>query len=87
MEARVHAVHQLGGEKSRKSGGAIAVEVEILRVHVVSDLIFNERYINPAKWSPLIYNFRHYYWVAPEELGKRFVPKSNVPEKDWTWRL
>jgi flavin reductase (DIM6/NTAB) family NADH-FMN oxidoreductase RutF len=72
MEARVRAVHQLGGEKLEEIGGAIAVEVEILRVHVVSDLIFNERYINPAKWSPLIYNFRHYYRLAPEELGKTF---------------
>ena len=31
-----------------------------------------ERYINPGNWSPLIYNFRHYYRLAPEELGKTF---------------
>jgi hypothetical protein len=30
------------------------------------------RYINPAKWSPLICDFRHYYRLAPEELGKTF---------------
>lgn len=72
MEARVRAVHQLGGEKVQEIGGAIAVEVEILRVHVASDLILGERHIDPAKWSPLIYNFRHYYRLAPEELGKTF---------------
>ena len=72
MEARVRAVHQLGGEKLQEIGGAIAAEIEILRVHVASDLIFNGRYINPAKWSPLIYNFRHYYRLAPKELGKTF---------------
>ena len=72
MEARVRAVHQLGGEKLQEIGGAIAAEIEILRVHVTSDLIFNGRYINSAKWSPLIYNFRHYYRLAPEELGKTF---------------
>jgi flavin reductase (DIM6/NTAB) family NADH-FMN oxidoreductase RutF len=72
MEARVRAVHQLGGKRLQGIGGAIAVEVEILRVHAASDLVLNERYINPAKWSPLIYNFRHYYRLAPEELGKTF---------------
>ena len=72
MEARVRAVHQLGGEKLQRIGGAIAVEVEILRVHAASHLVFDGRYINPAKWSPLIYNFRHYYRLAPEELGKTF---------------
>jgi flavin reductase (DIM6/NTAB) family NADH-FMN oxidoreductase RutF len=72
MEARVRAAHQLGGKKLEEIGGGIAVEVEILRVHVVSDPIFDERYINPAKWSPLIYTFRHYYRLAPEELGKSF---------------
>jgi len=40
MEARVRAIHQLGGTKLQEIGGAIAVEVEILRVHVVSDLGF-----------------------------------------------
>lgn len=72
MEARVRAVHQLGGEKVQEIGGAIAVEIEILRVHVASDLILGERHIDPAKWSPLIYNFRHYYRLAAEELGKTF---------------
>ena len=50
----------------------MAAEVEILRVHVASDLVLNDRYINPAKWSPLIYNFRHYYQLADTELGKTF---------------
>jgi flavin reductase (DIM6/NTAB) family NADH-FMN oxidoreductase RutF len=72
MEARVRAVHELGGEKLQAIGGAIAAEIEILRVHAASDLVFNERYIDPAKWSPLIYNFRHYYRLATEELGKTF---------------
>jgi hypothetical protein len=29
-------------------------------------------YIDPGKWSPLIYNFRHYYRLADRELGKTF---------------
>lgn len=72
LEARVRATHELGGEKLRQIGGAAAVEVEILRVHVATHLILRENYIDPAKWSPLIYNFRHYYRPAENELGKTF---------------
>jgi hypothetical protein len=31
-----------------------------------------DNYIDPAKWSPLIYNFRHYFRLADQELGKTF---------------
>src|SRR5215475_7649311 len=72
MEARVRAVHFLHGEKLKELGGGVAAEVEILRVHVASELVLNDRHINPAKWSPLIYNFRHYYRLAENELGKTF---------------
>jgi flavin reductase (DIM6/NTAB) family NADH-FMN oxidoreductase RutF len=72
MEASVRAVHPLGGKKLAKIGGAIAAEVEILRVHVADDLVIHDHYINPAKWSPLVYNFRHYYRLASSELGKTF---------------
>ena len=57
MEARVRAVHFLHGEKLQELGGGVAAEVEILRVHVASDLVVKDHYVNPAKWSPLIYNF------------------------------
>src|SRR5439155_9339991 len=72
MEARVRSTRPLGGEKLEKIGGAIAAEVEIVRVHVASNLVINARHINPAKWSPLIYNFRHYFRLATQELGKTF---------------
>ena len=72
LEARVTALHQLGGEKLAHLGGAVAAEVEILRVHVASEFILKDNYIDPAKWSPLIYNFRHYFRLAEKELGKTF---------------
>jgi flavin reductase (DIM6/NTAB) family NADH-FMN oxidoreductase RutF len=50
----------------------VAAEMEVLRVHVASDLVINDRYIDAAKWSPLIYNFRHYYRLAETELGRTF---------------
>jgi flavin reductase (DIM6/NTAB) family NADH-FMN oxidoreductase RutF len=72
MEARVTALHQLSGERLAKLGGAIAAEVEVVRVHVADEFILKDNYIDPAKWSPLIYNFRHYFKLADQELGKTF---------------
>lgn len=72
MEARVVKMHELSGARLRQLGGGIAAEVEILRVHVASDFVIKENYIDAAKWSPLIYNFRHYYKLAEHELGKTF---------------
>jgi flavin reductase (DIM6/NTAB) family NADH-FMN oxidoreductase RutF len=72
MEARVTAMHRMEGERLKQLGGGLAAEVEIVRVHVAPDLIVGENYIDPAKWSPLIYNFRHYFRLGEHELGKTF---------------
>ena len=72
LEAKVTALHPLGGEKLQRLGGGVAAEVEVLRVHVASEFIVDDHYIDPEKWSPLIYNFRHYYRLADKELGKTF---------------
>jgi flavin reductase (DIM6/NTAB) family NADH-FMN oxidoreductase RutF len=72
LEARVNKLHRMRGEKLRQLGGGLAAEVEVVRVHVAADLVIGERYIDPAKWSPLIYNFRHYFRLAEKELGKTF---------------
>jgi flavin reductase (DIM6/NTAB) family NADH-FMN oxidoreductase RutF len=72
MEAKVTKLHPIGGEKLRKLGGGVAAEVEVVRVRVDEEFIINGHYINPEKWSPLIYNFRHYYKLAESELGKTF---------------
>jgi flavin reductase (DIM6/NTAB) family NADH-FMN oxidoreductase RutF len=72
MEAQIRQLHTLSGERLGKLGGGVAAEVEVLRVHVREDLIQGENYIDAAKWSPLIYNFRHYFRLAEHELGKTF---------------
>jgi flavin reductase (DIM6/NTAB) family NADH-FMN oxidoreductase RutF len=72
MEARVTRLHKMGGEKLQQLGGGVAAEVEILRVHVAGDLVVGDNYIDPQKWSPLIYNFRHYFRLAENEIGKTF---------------
>jgi flavin reductase (DIM6/NTAB) family NADH-FMN oxidoreductase RutF len=72
LEARVTKMHRMSGEKLRDLGGGLAAEVEVVRVHVAADLVIGESYIDPAKWSPLIYSFRHYFRLAEKELGKTF---------------
>lgn len=76
MEARVTRLHPLSGDKLARLSGGVAAEVEILRVHAREDFIQGENYIDPAKWSPLIYNFRHYFRLAEHELGKTFRAES-----------
>lgn len=72
LEAITRSIHPLTGEpRVHKLGGAASVELEILRVHVRRDFVMQEHYIDPAKWQPLIYNFRHYFGLG-EELGSTF---------------
>jgi flavin reductase (DIM6/NTAB) family NADH-FMN oxidoreductase RutF len=72
MEARVTNLHKLGGGKLNAIGGGIAAEVEIVRVHIDEELLSGANHIDPGKWSPLIYNFRHYFRLGDTELGKTF---------------
>ena len=72
MEARVVKLHRMKGEKLDALGGGVAGEVEILRVHVDEEFVTAGHYVDPQKWSPLIYNFRHYFRLADSELGKTF---------------
>lgn len=72
MEARVVKLHRMSGDKLNALGGGVAGEVEILRVHVDEEFVTGGHYVDPAKWSPLIYNFRHYFRLAETELGKTF---------------
>ncbi len=47
------------------------VDTQAVHVHAHHDIIPNEQHIDPAKWSPLISNFRHYYGLG-QSLGKTF---------------
>ena len=55
-EARVIALHELKGENLGELGRGIAAEVAVAvaRVQVTEDFIWQDKYIDPAKWSPLI---------------------------------
>ncbi|MEC1923139.1 hypothetical protein JS609_00580 [Bacillus subtilis] len=47
------------------------VETQALHFHAEESIILDENHINPSKWSPLIYNFRHYFGLG-REVGKTF---------------
>jgi flavin reductase (DIM6/NTAB) family NADH-FMN oxidoreductase RutF len=66
VEARVRALTPGGG------GRFLSAECEVLRVHAAERVVVpGTHHIDPAVWSPLIYNFRHYHGLAPE-LGHGF---------------
>ncbi|MBJ8028602.1 flavin reductase family protein [Bacillus cereus group sp. N21] len=47
------------------------VETEVVHVHAHEEIIKGGNHIDPQKWSPLFYNFRHYFSIG-EELGKNY---------------
>lgn len=72
LEGIARSIHTLVGEsRLHKLGGAASVELEIVRVHIHRDLVMKDHYVDPGKWQPLIYNFRHYFGLG-EELGRTF---------------
>jgi flavin reductase (DIM6/NTAB) family NADH-FMN oxidoreductase RutF len=50
---------------------AAALCVEVLCVYAQEAFIIEKNHIDPSKWNPLIYNFRHYFGLG-KELGKTF---------------
>ncbi|MDQ0376460.1 flavin reductase family protein [Amycolatopsis thermophila] len=58
-------------------GGFVVVQAQVLRVHCDPRLVVpGTQHVDPAAWSPLIYNFRHYFGLGPE-LGHTF--RSETP--------
>lgn len=59
------------------SGVFLIVEAQVLKVHADPRIVVpGSQHVDPARWSPLIYNFRHYYGLGPE-LGHSF--RSQTP--------
>jgi flavin reductase (DIM6/NTAB) family NADH-FMN oxidoreductase RutF len=50
----------------------LIVQAEVLKVHADPRIVVpGTQHVDPARWSPLIYNFRHYYGLGTE-LGRTF---------------
>jgi flavin reductase (DIM6/NTAB) family NADH-FMN oxidoreductase RutF len=52
-------------------GGFAIVEAESVCVYAQEWILTPKGYIDPAKWKPLIYNFRHYFSLG-QSMGKTF---------------
>ncbi|WP_425583673.1 flavin reductase family protein [Streptomyces macrosporus] len=49
------------------SGDFVVVEAVVRRVHADPRIVVpGTHHIDPAAWSPLVYNFRHYFGLGPE---------------------
>jgi flavin reductase (DIM6/NTAB) family NADH-FMN oxidoreductase RutF len=65
LEAKILAVHLLAGDCC-----CAAVETQVVRVHAHPDIVVTgTNHIDPQKWHPLFYVFRHYFSTG-ERLGK-----------------
>ncbi len=55
------------------------IEAQVLRVHCDPRIVVpGTQHIDPAVWSPLIYNFRHYFGLS-RELGHSFRSETRRP--------
>lgn len=71
LEARVaHTRHDA-------TGGFLIVEAAVLKVHADPRVVVpGTNHVDPAAWSPLIYNFRHYFGLG-RQLGHTY--RSETP--------
>ncbi|MET7801102.1 flavin reductase family protein [Streptomyces decoyicus] len=77
LEARAEQV------RSAVSGGFVIVEAVVRRVHADPRIVVpGTDHVDPAAWSPLVYNFRHYFGLGPE-LGHSYrtqtPPRPDAP--------
>jgi flavin reductase (DIM6/NTAB) family NADH-FMN oxidoreductase RutF len=53
-------------------GNFLIVQARVVRVHADERIVVpGTSYVDPASWSPLLYNFRHYFSLGAE-LGESF---------------
>ncbi|AUW95237.1 flavin reductase family protein [Sulfobacillus sp. hq2] len=66
IEAKLVTLHMAGAHTR-----FAIIQVETVLVHAHETIVVDDSHIDPALWSPLIYNFRHYFGLGPQ-LGKTF---------------
>ncbi|MFW5415642.1 flavin reductase family protein [Nocardiopsis sp. CNT-189] len=73
LEARAVRIHP------DASGMFAIVETAVARVHAAPHIVVpGTQHIDPSAWSPLVYNFRHYFGLGPE-LGRS--RRSETPDR------
>jgi flavin reductase (DIM6/NTAB) family NADH-FMN oxidoreductase RutF len=65
LEAKVTAIRKIGPHQT-----AACVETEVLRVHAYREIVVaGTNHVDPTKWKPLFYVFRHYFSPARVSLA------------------
>jgi flavin reductase (DIM6/NTAB) family NADH-FMN oxidoreductase RutF len=60
------------GEEADDDPGFIVLELDVVRVHAHADIVLDgTQHIDTARWSPLLYVFRHYFGTG-ERRGRNF---------------
>ncbi|MFD8385070.1 flavin reductase family protein [Streptomyces sp. NPDC059679] len=61
------------------AGGFVIVEAVVRKVHADPRIVVpGTDHVDPAAWSPLVYNFRHYFGLGPE-LGHSY--RTETPRR------
>ncbi len=77
FEAEVMDVHEPGGEWPGERPEAYQIiEARVVRVHAHRRVVIpGTNHIDTARWSPLLYVFRHYFGTGPD-LGRTFKAEA-----------
>jgi flavin reductase (DIM6/NTAB) family NADH-FMN oxidoreductase RutF len=80
LEAELREAHPLAAESEEQRGRLIALEVEIVCVHVDESIrMAGERNrIDPDKWRPLMMSFQQFYGLGPRLHDSRL---ATIPEE------
>ncbi|MFB7759480.1 flavin reductase family protein [Streptomyces xiamenensis] len=71
-ECPLHLEARAARVRPDAEGDFLIVEAHVRKVHADPRLtVPGTDHISPAAWSPLLYNFRHYYGLGPE-LGRSY---------------
>lgn len=77
LEARVlHADHREVPQWAAAAGGYAHLELQVVKVHAHAGVIVpGTQHVDPRRYRPLFYVFRHYYGVGPR-LGQTFKAEA-----------
>jgi flavin reductase (DIM6/NTAB) family NADH-FMN oxidoreductase RutF len=72
IEAEVLAAHAPTDQAGAPPAGFHILETRARKVFARADLVVpGTQHVDPARWSPLLYVFRHYFGTGPD-LGRTF---------------
>ncbi|GGT08868.1 flavin reductase family protein [Nonomuraea spiralis] len=65
--------------RTNESDDFVIVEAVVRKVHADPRIVVpGTQHVDPAAWSPLVYNFRHYFGLGPE-LGHSYRTQTPRP--------